>query len=290
MTQVAPENEAQRRFWNEPGASAWTELQEGMDVQLAPLGDAAIEALGIRAGERIIDIGCGCGHTTLQVAELVGPTGSVVGVDISEPMLAQGGRRAAQMGLGNVSFVAADAQVVPVAALGGEADAIISRFGVMFFADPVAAFTNMLSLVKQGGRMSFVCWQSPGDNPCLSTLGRELAAMFPDQPPIDPAAPGPFAFADPARILSILGHAGWVDVEITPCVRTMKLFGADDFEAAVEGSLRVSAVRLLVGASEEVKAQARAVAGKVLRTVWTENGAMAPGAGWIVTATRSLDH
>jgi SAM-dependent methyltransferase len=285
MTQSAPENEAQREYWNKPGGSVWTEWQERMDLQLAPLGHAALDAMQLQPGERIIDVGCGCGDTTLQVATAIGREGTVVGLDISEPMLARATQRSSS--LPNISFVAADAQVVSVEQLGGPADGIVSRFGVMFFADPVAAFTNMLSFVRPGGRLSFVCWQAPVSNSWMSMLGRELASMFPGQPPVDPTAPGPFAFADPDRVRTILGAAGWSDVTVAPCVRAMKLFGTDDFQTAVEGSLRLGgAGRLLVGATDEQKLQARGIAETVMRSMWTEGGGMVEGSCWVVTARR----
>ncbi len=287
MTEIAPANEAQRQYWNEPGGSVWTEWQERMDTQLAPLGDAAIAALGLQPGDRVIDIGCGCGHTTLQVAEAVGTSGTAVGLDISHPMLTRATTRAADMGLINASFVVGDAQVIDADQLGGPADKLVSRFGVMFFADPVAAFGNLLSLVKPGGQLSFVCWQSPRDNSWMSSLGRELAPLFPNQAPVDPTAPGPFAFADPDRVRSILDQSGWTGIDVAPCVRSMKMFGADDFETAVEGSLRLGgAGRLLIGATDELRAQARAVAERVMRTMWTEGGAIVDGSCWLVTATR----
>jgi tRNA/tmRNA/rRNA uracil-C5-methylase (TrmA/RlmC/RlmD family) len=127
---VAPENSGQQQYWNEPGGTVWTQWQEQMDIQLSPLGDAAIEALALQPGERVLDIGCGCGHTTLQVAERVGPTGSVVGLDISEPMVARAVQRAAEAGLRNVRFVVGDAQVASVAHVsgpptGGPVDAVL---------------------------------------------------------------------------------------------------------------------------------------------------------------------
>ncbi len=287
MTKIAPENEAQQQYWNEPGGAVWTEWQERMDTQLAPLGDAAIQAVAPQTGERVLDIGCGCGHTTLQVAELVGANGAAIGLDISLPMLGRGTERATRAGVNNATFRAADAQVVSADEIGGLADAIVSRFGVMFFADPQAAFTNLATLVRPGGRLAFVCWQSPGSNAWMSGLGRELAGLFPDQPPIDPTAPGPFAFADPDRVRSILSAGGWSNVHVASCVRTMQLFGATDFETAVDGSLRIGgASRLLIGASADVKAQARVAAERVMRGMWAEGGAFVDGVCWLVTATR----
>jgi SAM-dependent methyltransferase len=287
MTKVSPDNEAQRSYWNEPGGNAWTAWQERMDLQLAPFGLAAVEAIVPLHGERVLDIGCGCGDTTLQVAELVGPSGSATGVDISSTMLARARERATQSGVANAHFVEADAQVATVGDLGGPFDAVVSRFGVMFFADPGAAFANIASLVRPGGRLGFVCWQPPDMNGWMSDLAREVATLFPPQPPLDPHAPGPFAFADPVRTHEIVRSGGWADVSVTACVRPMRVFGTDDFEVAVEGSLTIGgAARLLVDATADQRFAARAIAERVMRSRWGDDGAVVDGACWIVTAQR----
>lgn len=285
---VAPENADQQKYWNEPGGAVWTQWQEQMDIQLAPLGRAAIDAVALQLGERVLDVGCGCGDTTLQLAERVGPEGSVVGLDISEPMIGRASQRAAEAGLPNVSFLLGDAQVATVADIGRPMDAVVSRFGVMFFADPTAAFANLAEMVKPGGRLSFVCWQAPNTNAWMAALGRELMTMFPDQPPADPLAPGPFAFAGPVRTRNILEGSGWSAVEVVPCIRSMQLFGTDDFDTAVDGSLLLGgASRWLLNASPQQRAEARTIAEHVMRTFWAEGGAIVDASCWLVTATRS---
>ena len=287
MSDVAADNESQETYWNEPGGAAWTLWQERMDLQLAPLGLAAIEAVAPLDGERVLDIGCGCGDTTLQIAAMVGPHGNATGVDISAPMLARARERAAQSGLDNARFLAGDAQVATVRDLGGPFDAAVSRFGVMFFADPISAFANIASSIKPEGRLAFVCWQPPARNPWMSDLAREVATLFPDQPPPDPHAPGPFAFADPVRTSEIVRSGGWADVSVEPCVRAMHVFGTDDFDIAVEGSLAIGgAARLLSNATTEQRAEAHTMAERVMRSLWGEGGAVVDGACWLVTARR----
>ncbi len=287
MSNVAPDNEAQQTYWTKPAGSAWTSWQERMDLQLAPLGLAAIEAVAPGDGEHVLDIGCGCGDTTLQVAGLVGPTGKVTGVDISSTMLARARERATESGRSNLQFLEADAQVATVGDLGGPFDAAVSRFGVMFFADPISAFANIVSLVKPGGRLGFVCWQPPEMNGWMSDLAREVATLFPAQPPPDRQAPGPFAFGDPDRTREIVRAGGWADVVVAPCVRPMRMFGTDDFAVAVDGSLAIgAAARLLVGATAEQMSEARAMAERVMRSYWGEDGAVVDGACWLVTAER----
>jgi SAM-dependent methyltransferase len=287
MSNVSPDNQSQQSYWNEPGGTAWTLWQERMDLQLAPLGLAAIEAVAPLHGERVVDIGCGCGDTTLQVARLVGPSGNATGVDISSPMLARARDRATKSGFSNTRFLEADAQVATAGDLGGPFDAAVSRFGVMFFADPISAFANIASLVRPGGRLGFVCWQPPDLNRWMSSLAREVASLFPAQPPLDPHAPGPFAFADPVRTQDIVRSGGWANVSVAPCVRTMRMFGTDDFEVAVDGSLAIGgAARLLVNATAEQRSEARAIAERVMRSLWGEDGAVVDGACWLVTAQR----
>jgi SAM-dependent methyltransferase len=287
MSDVAPDNEAQQEYWTNPAGSLWTQWQERMDLQLAPLGLAAIDAVAPQGGEHVLDIGCGCGDTTLYVAGLVGPTGTVTGIDISSTMLARARQRAAQSGRANARFLEADAQVATVGEVGGPFDAAVSRFGVMFFADPIAAFANLFSLVRPGGRLGFVCWQPPEMNGWMSDLAREVATLFPAQPPPDRNAPGPFAFGDPDRTHHIVSSGGWADVAVEPCVRPMRMFGTDDFAVAVDGSLAIgAAARLLVGATAEQMTEARAMAERVTRSHWSDDGAVVDGACWLVTAAR----
>jgi SAM-dependent methyltransferase len=287
MRNVSPDNEAQLRYWSEPGGRAWTRLQQGMDIQLGPFGVAVVDALTPTRNERVIDVGCGCGETTLQVAALVGPEGSATGVDISAPMLARARERAARSKVVNVEFLETDAQVAPATDVGAPFDAVVSRFGVMFFSDPVAAFANIRSWVAPEGRLAFVCWQAPEANPWMSNLAREVAARLPPQPPLDAGAPGPLAFADPVRTEEILRSSGWDDVSVTPCLRTMQLFGTDDFESAVDASLEIGATsRLLADATADQWSEARAVAERVVRSVWSDGGALMDGSAWLVTAKR----
>src|SRR5450432_999963 len=148
-------NAAQVAYWNDTAGPTWVAMQDVMDVQLGELGLKAIAALGVRPGERVIDVGCGCGGTTIELARRVGETGRVLGADISAPMLAVAKGRAAAQALNWASFEQADAQTY----LFEPADAVFSRFGVMFFADPVAAFANLRLALAPAGRLAFVCWR-----------------------------------------------------------------------------------------------------------------------------------
>ncbi|MBL8715895.1 MAG: methyltransferase domain-containing protein [Myxococcales bacterium] len=205
------DNGTQIRRWNEDSGQRWVDLEGHLDRQLAPLGEAALDALAPVAGERVLDLGCGTGATSLRLAERVGPGGLVVGVDVSRPMLTRARERTAE--IGHVQILEADAQVAPLPAV----DAAFSRFGVMFFADPVAAFQNVRAALPAGGRLAFVCWRRLEDNPVMGLAGEIVGrALGVSVTAAEPRAPGPFAFADEAWPREILDRAGFGDVTITP--------------------------------------------------------------------------
>lgn len=205
-------NTDQAAYWNEVAGRSWAEFQEGLDHTVAPLGRRAMAALAPRPGERILDIGCGAGQTSLELAQAVGPAGSVLGVDLSEPLLEIARRRGA--GVAGLEFCQDDAQTAGFAA--GGFDAAFSRFGVMFFADPPAAFANIRRALKPGGRLAFVCWRGPEENPIMCLPMQAAGPVAPPPQPSEPGAPGPFAFADPERVRGVLTAAGFADVELAP--------------------------------------------------------------------------
>jgi SAM-dependent methyltransferase len=277
-------NVEQVRYWNEEGGDAWVDHQDNMDVQLAPFANALYDASGVRGGDRAFDIGCGCGTTTLQLAQLVGPSGRAVGADISRSMIERARERAAQSGRANTRFVVADAQTAP---LPGEFDVVASRFGVMFFEDPTAAFANMRRAVRPHGRLAFVCWRSPAENEWASGMGRIVRELLPLAPPPDPNAPGPFAFADDARIRSILHTSGWADVRVEARDHPMVLFGASNLHDAVSGSLQIGpAARALSGpdADDVLRAKVAAAVSDFFAPHLTDRGVLLNGAVWVVTA------
>ena len=275
-------NEEQGKFWGGIGGDAWVELQEQMDGQLLPLGEAVMDAVAVQPGEHVLDVGCGCGATSIALAEFAGTHGSVVGCDISEPMLARAALRAKQSSLSNTSFVEADAQTAP---LGGPFHVIFSRFGVMFFEDPLAAFENLRRATRAGGRLGFVCWQSPLLNEAFSFLGPIGNEILGPGEPIPPTAPGPFAFADPDYVRVIIAAAGWSNVEVTECRRQMQVFGTTDVEYALEAAMRIGPFsRRLIGMPPEVARRARTAVAAALESRWTPNGWISDGVCWLVTA------
>jgi SAM-dependent methyltransferase len=242
-----------------------------------------MSALAPRAGDRVIDVGCGCGTTTLALAERVTPSGSVLGVDVSAPMLARARERAAARGLDHVRFVAADAQTHRLPE--GGSDAIFSRFGVMFFADPTAAFTNLARALVPGGRVAFVCWQAATENPWVMVPLMAIAGVVTLPPPPAPGAPGPFAFADADRVRSILDGAGLREVRIEPCTPPVVMPGGLDegVTFATEVGPTSAALR---DAPPDVVTKARAAVREALAEHVTSRGVALASAAWVVSARR----
>ncbi|MBT06007.1 MAG: SAM-dependent methyltransferase [Rhodospirillaceae bacterium] len=205
-------NVDQQQFWNEVKGDFWVTLKPRIDPLLSPFGVAALNALSAAKGERILDVGCGTGETSVELAKLVGPGGKVQGIDFSRPMLERARAEAVSAPQGVLSFKEGDAEVqqfVP-----NYFDAVFSRFGVMFFDDPVAALGNIRTAIKPGGRLAYVCWASRKDNPWIG-IPTGAARQFLDIPPAPPDdAPGQFAMEREARIFDVLGRAGWSEVSV----------------------------------------------------------------------------
>ncbi|MFD5639858.1 class I SAM-dependent methyltransferase [Streptomyces sp. NPDC127077] len=205
--------------WNGPSGNAWVEAQDMVDAMFAPLEKLLVETFPAGQGGRVLDVGCGTGGTTVAIARRLGAGGRCVGVDISEPMVQAARVRAAregavgvgaeEVGLGAaVSFLRADAQD-HVFEPPGAFDAVVSRFGVMFFSDPVRAFANLRRAAKDGAVLRFVVWRDIAENPFMTTAERAAAPLLPDLPARDPDAPGQFALADADRVRRLLEEAGW---------------------------------------------------------------------------------
>ena len=277
-TLAAGPNAAQADYWNESAGPTWVELQDKLDAQLESVGRAAMNALAPAVGERLVDVGCGCGATTLELARRVGEGGAVLGADISAPMLAVAERRAAAAGLGWASFVNVDAQTHAFA----PADGFFSRFGVMFFADPTAAFANLRRALKPGGRVAFLCWRSPMENPVLTAASIAAAPLLPAPPaPPDPTAPGPFAFADKDRVAGILKGAGFGDVAIEPHDAKM---GWPDVDSALTLALRVGPLGAALREHPQLHDRVIGVVRDMLEAHRSPDGIMLESATWIVLA------
>ena len=274
-------NAAQAAFWNEIGGPTWVELNDLLDRQIEPVGLRAIAALAPRAGERVLDIGCGAGQTSLAIAKAVGPDGGVVGLDISRPLLAVARRLAAERQAANLSFIEADAQTYsfePAAF-----DALYSRFGVMFFADPKAAFANLLRALRPGGRLAFVCWRSMAENPLMTApLAAAARHLSPPAPP-PPGAPGPFGFADAERVRDILAAAGFADIAIEPFDTPI---GGNSLADSLRLSQRVGPLGALLRENPEVAPKVLDDLRAALAAHLKDGAVWMDGAMWIVTARR----
>jgi ubiquinone/menaquinone biosynthesis C-methylase UbiE len=211
MTQSKPPNADQAALWNDASGRTWVEMQTVLDRILAPFVAPLVERT--RLGERVLDIGCGSGATTFAVGRRVGPHGHCLGVDISAPLVAAARARAATEQAESVEFLQADAQTHVFQGAGF--DAALSRFGVMFFDDPVVAFANIRRALRSAGSLTFVAWRSPADNPCMTAAARAAAPLLPNLHAPDPAAPGQFAFADAERVRTILRDSGWIDIDVS---------------------------------------------------------------------------
>lgn len=203
----------QMASWNSRRGHAWVEAQESLDRVFKPFEDLLVEAVEARSARSVLDIGCGTGSTTLAIARALGANGRALGVDISEPMIAAARARAERQ-TPRPAFVLADAQTYAFEP--GSFDTIVSRFGVMFFADSVAAFANLRRAASNGAELRFIVWRSCADNPFMTTAERAAAPLLPAMPARDPDAPGQFAFADASRVREILTRSGWSEIEIRP--------------------------------------------------------------------------
>ena len=209
---MAADNSEQIAEWNGVLGQRWVAMQREIDRIVVPFGDAALKAAAPQPGERVIDIGCGCGDTSIEIARIVGEAGTVLGIDVSQPMLEVARSRGALDNCANLAFRDGDASE---AGLPANTDLLFSRFGVMFFSHPSQAFSHLRESLRTGGRCVFVCWRAPRDNPwAMAPLSAARTALDVTQAPTDPNAPGPFAFADEGRLRTILSSAGFGAIDI----------------------------------------------------------------------------
>jgi SAM-dependent methyltransferase len=280
---VPDRNTAQIAYWNNEAGPRWVAMQERMDAMLAPLMHAALDRAHPVAGENVLDVGCGCGATLLELSHRVGPNGSVLGVDISAPMLGRARERVQDKSPQNVHLTLSDAATYAFAP--GAFDLAFSRFGVMFFDEPVGAFANIRSALAAAGRLTFICWAPLRDNPWFVVPLAAARPYTPPQPEIDPNAPGPFAFADPDRVRTILVGAGYSAVDIARHDISMRICGPGGIEQAARFAIESGPVaRALAGAEPDARAAAEQAIAAEFHRLEGPRGIELPGSVWLVSA------
>lgn len=275
----SPANAAQIDYWNAAAGQTWAQFHEQLDRLIAPFGQATIRALAPAGGEHIVDIGCGCGTATVDLARGVGSSGFVLGADISVPMLEVARSRPTPAGGARPQFRRLDAQTED---LGRSAfDAAFSRFGVMFFSDPVAAFANIRAALKPRGRLVFVCWRALAENLWMHAPLQAALSRMPPIPPADPTAPGPYAFADRDRVHSILSEAGYPSVSIDPFDARI---GSGDVDSTVQLTCRLGPIAAALREHPAFHDRVAGAVREVICTYDTPDGVLMPAAVWIVSA------
>jgi SAM-dependent methyltransferase len=272
-------NARQVEYWNGPVGERWASLQESIDLHLGEITGALIRFAAPGQGERVLDVGCGCGTTTLLLAFRTEPEGAAAGIDISVPMLNVARARAMAQNA-DIVFVEADAssyEFQPVF------DLVFSRFGIMFFADPASAFRNLRSALAPGGRLVFVCWRNFEENRWAFDAFQAAQPLLPPQEPADPFAPGPFAFADGARLRRILVDAGFARIDIEPFDGSVNM-GVTAEDAAAEALNIGPLARAATGLDEAVREKIRTVVARVYTRYATPSGVVPPAACWLVRA------
>lgn len=285
MTPAQTFNEDQRTRWNGIDGEYWAANQDRLDRTLAPVVAPLLAFAAPRAGSTVIDAGCGCGATTIELARAVGPSGRVLGIDVSKPMLALAAERVREFA--NASTLEGDAAELPLRDV--HADLIVSRFGVMFFGDPVAAFANLRTGLAPGGCLRFACWRSINENPWLQIPLHAVYEHAPRLPKPDPEEPGPFSFADPARVTRILTGAGFSAPSFTPLDLQMDLAAGGTLEDAVTQSASMGpAKKALADQPDDIRAAAIEAIRRALAPYASADGVSLPAAVWLVAAENPL--
>ena len=276
----------QIQYWNETAGPKWVRYQETLDAQIGPLGREAMDRTAVRPGERVLDVGCGCGDTTIELAKRVGPSGKVLGVDVSAPMLEHASRRITAAGVKNATVERGDAGAHRFEP--GSFDVLFSRFGVMFFPDPTAAFANLRGALRAGGRLGFICWQPIDRNSWVMIPVMAAAQHVALPPPPGPEEPGPFSFADPDRVRRILGGAGFENVAVDPYETAFDVAAGGTMDEAVEFIMQIGPMSVaLKDASEDQKQRVAGAVREAFAPHVTPEGTVRLGAAcWIVSATR----
>ncbi len=282
LASIHSSNVAQAEYWNGTGGRSWADHHDRHDALLRPISDRLLQLADAKPGEFVLDIGCGCGATTVDFADRVAPEGEALGLDVSATMLDRARERAPEDGLAR--FIRADATTYE--APPGEIDLVASRFGVTFFADPVRTFANIRAGMKPGGRLALACWRAARDNPWMIEPLRAASAHAPRLPEMGPEDPGPFAFADESWVRRILSDAGFFDIDIEPEEFDLDVALGQGLDAAVETAMEIGPTsRMLEDQPETTRAAAAAAIRTALETHAVGDRVPLRAAVWFVTAT-----
>lgn len=269
----------QAAFWNGPGGKMWLASYERIERTVTPFGEPALAAAAARPGERVLDIGCGTGATTAALARAVAPQGQVLGADIAETLVSA----ARAQKIANATFVVGDAATQPFEA--ASFDLVFSRFGVMFFGDPVAAFKNLRRALKPNGRLVFVCWRTPQENPWGLV---PMRAAMPHLPPFErpgPEDPGQYSFGDRVRVERILKDAGFGTPSFNPLDLPIRL--GKDMAEVLDSIARFGPLaRLIAEATPAQVDRAKQAVAAALKPYESADGIALAGACWLVSAAQ----
>jgi len=277
-------NAKQKDFWSGKGGYYWVEKQSEMDIMLNPLGEKALAKLDLQSNSKVLDIGCGCGATTLEIAQIASD-GAVTGLDISVPMLDKAKSEAKNKGIENVDFKVVDVQVEQLAY--EEYDFAYSRFGVMFFDDPFEAFKNIFSSLRTAGELSFVCWQDPSLNPWQS-LSLQVIRRYLDMPSPPPRSPGPFAFHEKDYVKEILENSGFSNISFDDNQEDITMFAGKSLEEASEDYLAINPVvtEMLKDSTDDLKSEIVESLKEAFSEFHRGDGLVFPSATWVVSANK----
>ncbi|WP_428674702.1 class I SAM-dependent methyltransferase [Roseibium sp.] len=274
-------NADQLAFWNGVGGRTWVERQDHTDRVLEPVTRKLLSFAAPRPGERVLDVGCGCGASTLEVARAVGPSGRVRALDISAPMLAEAAARAEARGLAHIDWLEADAATAEL----DEYDLLVSNCGLMFFGDPVPAFVNLHRAAAPGARMVFVCWRGLDENPWIGVPMQAVLPHIPPRPKGDPRAPGMFAFAEPDHVTEILTEAGWKQPRLERLDVTFDIAAGGGIDEALTQLTKIGAINSwLRDQPEETHAAAVASMREALTPYVQGQSVLLSGAMWMVAS------
>ena len=248
MSDSSLPNAAQGEYW-ERRSSSWIEAEGYTTLVTGSFGRRAMDCLALEPGHRVMDVGCGTGPTTMELARRVSPGGRAIGIDIAPSMLKVARDRAASQHMDHCEFIVADAQSGDLGT--GTCDAVFSQFGVMFFSDPAAAFANLHGAIREGGHIAFACWQDIFANEWMLVPGSAVVAVTGELPPMPgPGEPGPFSLSDPARIEQLLLGAGFEAIDVRPHAEEV-VVSAAQIEMVVDAACRIGAVREVLVSNDD---------------------------------------